>query len=252
MASVRKGSPKKHLKTGLAALAAAVLLSAGLVCAYLNGIFIPNQIRARHYEVRGADVSSYQGDIDWQVLAAQDIQFAYIKATEGSGYADPQFQRNWTDAHQTNLAVGAYHFFSYDSAGATQAENFINTVPVLANDLPPAVDVEFYGDKEKNLPEKGSVKQELQTMLDALEAHYGRKPVIYATEKSYRLYIMGEFEDYDLWIRSVVTAPRTDSWTFWQYTDRVKLDGYNGKEQFIDINVFSGTQQEWTELLHTN
>ena len=50
------------------------------------------------------------------------------------------------------MRVGAYHFFSYDSPGETQADNFISMVPVTAGALPPVVDIEFYGDKLENLP----------------------------------------------------------------------------------------------------
>ena len=77
----------------------------------------------------GVDVSAFQGKIDWHILAGESISFAFIKATEGSGYVDDNFEDNWRKASQTDLKIGAYHFFSYDSSGLTQAENFIQTVP---------------------------------------------------------------------------------------------------------------------------
>lgn len=75
------------------------------------------------------DVSSWQGEIDWPTLAGQGLSFAFIKATEGSGFTDPRFSYNWEQARKTALRVGAYHFFSYDSPGETQADNFIAAVP---------------------------------------------------------------------------------------------------------------------------
>lgn len=247
-----KDSPHKYPKAWIAACASVAFLMIGCAAVYVSGILIPNQVYARHYEVHGVDVSSYQGDIDWPTLAAQDIQFAFIKATEGSSYVDEKFAYNWQHASETNLPVGAYHFFSYDSAGSTQAENFIANVPVREDSLPPGVDVEFYGDKERHLPEKEDVSRELHALLNQLEAHYGKKPIIYATEKSYVLYIWGEFDDYDIWIRNVVTNTNLEQWTFWQYTDKMKLSGYDGKEQFIDMNVFSGTTEEFEELKTSN
>lgn len=232
-----KDSPKKHPKAWIASCAAAAVMLVGFSAAYLNGILIPNKVYARKYNVRGVDVSSYQGDIDWETLAAQDIQFAFIKATEGSNYVDDKFAYNWQAAADSNLAIGAYHFFSYDSAGSTQADNFIATVPLRENSLPPVVDVEFYGDKKTNLPQKEDVVRELRVLLDRLEAYYGKKPIIYATETSYLMYAAADFRDYPCWIRNVVTDPNIDDWTLWQYTDRMKLDGYDGQEQFIDMNV---------------
>jgi|GEM_PF-5758884 len=47
------------------------------------------------YPVRGVDVSSYQGDIDWEILSEQNIHFAFIKATEGSSFVDEYFETNY-------------------------------------------------------------------------------------------------------------------------------------------------------------
>ena len=114
--------------------------------------------------------------------------------------------------------------------------------------LPPVIDVEFYGDKEKNPPAKDTVTKELRDMINALEKHYGLKPVLYVTEKSYDTYIRGDFTDYDIWFRNVISkAAPSDGrkWTFWQYTNREMIDGYNGKEKFIDMNVFNGSNNEF-------
>ena len=132
----------------------------------LNGTIIPNRAAATKYPVRGVDISSYQGEVDWQTLAAQDIAFVFLKATEGSSFVDKSFAYNYEEAVQTELAVGAYHFFSYDSAGATQAENFIRTVAPHDGMLPPVIDLEFYGDKEQHPPKREAVTRELKTMLD--------------------------------------------------------------------------------------
>ena len=112
------------------------------VCFFLfGGIPRLNAPSAKQYPVRGVDVSVYQGRIDWDTLAEQGISFAFIKATEGSGSEDPNFQRNWGQARQSGLRVGAYHFFSFDSGGDTQAENFIRAVEPVEGMLPPVVDV---------------------------------------------------------------------------------------------------------------
>ena len=41
-------------------------------------------------------------------------------------------------------------------------------------------------------------------------------------------------------------------WTFWQYTDRERLDGYRGKEKFIDMNVFGGSAADFEEYVRKN
>ncbi len=233
------------------AAVAAILLALAAVAVLLlvlNGIIPLNATADDKYPVRGVDVSHYQGEINWEELSGQDIQFAFIKATEGSSYVDDTFAYNFTEARKAGLSVGAYHFFSFDSAAKTQAENFINTVEPFEGMLPPVVDFEFYADKEKNPPEKESVCKSLDALLILLEDHYNMKPIIYATERSYELYLEGNYGDYDIWIRNVVTKPKMADkrdWTFWQYTNRGLLSGYSGEEKFIDINVFSGSEEEF-------
>ena len=85
-------------------------------------------------------------------------------------------------------------------------------------------------------------------MMVKLESHYEMKPILYVTEKTYSLYIADTFSDYDIWIRNVMTDPSLSDareWTFWQYTNRKRLEGYEGEEKFIDMNVFYGTIDEF-------
>jgi len=165
-----------------------------------NGVIILNSLSVIKYPVKGVDVSAYQGEIDWQELSGENISFAFIKATEGSSFVDKKFAYNLQEAQKTHLAVGAYHFFSYDSAGETQAQNFIDTVKPYDGMLPSVIDLEFYGDKEMNPPAREYVDRQLKAMLQALEDHYGQKPIIYATEKSYDLYLSGDYSEYDIWV----------------------------------------------------
>jgi len=246
---------KKRLKIVIIiSLAFIVVLSGICVVLVYNGIVLLNNPSDKKFPVKGVDVSSYQGDIDWPVLAEQNLKFAFIKATEGSGFIDPRFEYNFEQAQKTDLFVGAYHFFSYDSGGKAQAEHFISIVPKIENMLPPVIDVEFYGDNEKNPPNKAAVQKELTTMIEALKEHYDCYPIIYAVEKSYDLYISNAFTECDIWIRGVVFQPDELSdgrrWTFWQYTNRARLKGYSGREKYIDMNVFSGTEEDFEEYLN--
>lgn len=213
-----------------------------------NGKIIPNQLFAKRYPVKGVDVSSYQGVIDWKTLSAQDISFVFIKATEGSTFVDDNFTYNYSEARKTGLRVGAYHFFSYDSEGSTQADNFIETVEKFDGMLPPVIDLEFYGDKRQNPPPQADVRKELDAFIEKVTEYYGMNPIIYATEKSYSLYLDGAYEDCDIWIRNVYIPPSLSDgrdWTFWQYTDKGYLEGYQGEEKYIDINVFCGSEKEF-------
>lgn len=203
---------------------------------------------AERYELHGIDVSHYQGDIDWKKLEEQKTDFAFIKATEGSSYVDECFYRNWKDAQQTDICVGAYHFFSFDSPGEMQAALYIETVGDLSGKIAPVIDIEYYGDKDRNPPDKEDVTRELGKMLLDLEKQYQIKPIIYTTYKAYYDYIKDGFEEYPLWIRNVYYRPVMIDWSFWQYTDSAVLEGYQGTEKYIDQNVFRGTREELKKM----
>ncbi|MDE7184443.1 MAG: hypothetical protein K2O40_08215 [Lachnospiraceae bacterium] len=245
-----KSIKKKVLWTaGIFSLAAAVLAAGTLI---LRKDIKINPMLAQNYEVHGVDVSHYQGTIDWEILSQQNLDFAVIKATEGSTHIDDRFVENWQAAEQTHLYLGAYHFFSFDSDGDKQAASYIETVGNLDGKLAPVVDVEYYGNKKSNPPARADVVQNLGAFLDTLEQHYQIKPIIYTTFTVYNEYIKGEFEDYPLWVRSIYCPPAVlfgNRWSFWQYMDTAMLDGYAGDEKYIDVNVFRGTMEELEELV---
>ena len=200
--------------------------------------FSKARVNTEKYPVFGVDVSNYQGDIDWQKLEEQGVRFAFVKATEGSGHTDESIRRNMERAAETGIKISAYHFFSFDSAGETQAENFIAAVDRDEITLPPVVDIEYYGDKKLNKPTQEETEAILRPLLERLEEHYGVKPMIYTTLPVYYRYVKEDFSDYPLWRRSVNFEPDLVDWTFWQYDDHGRLDGYYGDEQYIDFNVY--------------
>ncbi|MBQ1414132.1 MAG: glycoside hydrolase family 25, partial [Clostridia bacterium] len=103
----------------------------------INEWFLPKNA------VTGVSLSNYQGKVDMEQLKAQNIQFALIKATEGTTIQDKRFEANWENAAAAELPASAYHFFSFSSEGATQAQNFIDTVGSLDGRMIPAVDIQY-------------------------------------------------------------------------------------------------------------
>lgn len=206
-------------------------------------IFINNWFVNENAGTIGVDISAYQADVDMAKLKEQNVKFVYIKATEGSSHQDECFAANWEHAQQAGLLSGAYHFFSYETPGSTQADNFIRTVgDTLTGRLLPVVDVEYYGDKEENPPEKEAVIRELSALLDALEAQYGVKPMIYTRSDLYKQYLEGSFTEYKLWMSSLYTPLRWNykgDWYIWQYLNKGKLEGYSGGVEYIDLNLFN-------------
>ena len=67
---------------------------------------------------KGIDVSYAQGKINWEMAAADGVQFAMIKASQGKllrdasvgPFADPRFEENIKGAHEAGIQVGVYHY----------------------------------------------------------------------------------------------------------------------------------------------
>lgn len=219
-------------------------------CMIYTGILIPNKWFIGKNDIIGCDVSRYQGDIDWEILSGQGISFVFIKATEGSSHIDPKFEENWSQAFDTGLYVGAYHFFSFESPGKNQAEHFSAQAGKKTPMLLPVVDVEFYGSYNRKNTDAAQVAAQLDSYIQVIKETYGVEPIIYTTMEAYDHLIKGRYPDCPLWIRSVITRPKLDrQWVLWQYTDREKLKGYDGSEAHIDMNVFHGGLSEFTMLL---
>ncbi len=243
----RRKNQKAPLRKKLILAVAAVIVLAAAAYAFgqLHLYITESDVTSENpYPVKGVDVSSYQLDIDWKGLESEGYKFAYIKATEGSSHVDERFGENWEEVNQTGIKAGAYHFLSYDTSGRKQAVNFMKTVKKKHGMLPPAVDVEFYGEYEKNHPSEKKLRKILDAVLEELEANYGQKPVIYTNSYIYTKYISGKYDDYPIWISSddiLSELPDGRSWTFCQYTFYGKSDSVAGGEKYVDLNVFNGS-----------
>ncbi|MGI6204476.1 MAG: GH25 family lysozyme [Anaerovoracaceae bacterium] len=194
------------------------------------------------YEIRGVDVSAYQGNIDWETLASQNISFAFIKATEGSTYVDNKFSTNWTNARNTDLRVGAYHFMSFETSGEKQAQNFIDTVEKHSDSLPPVIDIEYYGNYTEATVTQDTLDSVLEPLEKQLRSHYGKKPIIYTTPAIYKKFIRGNYSN-DIWIADSTLSqlPGGDDWTFCQYSISGTMQGYSGGVSSIDLDVWHGS-----------
>ncbi len=200
--------------------------------------------RKSGFDVHGIDVSHYQSYINWDSVADQDIQFSFMKATEGETMNDTLFCHNWQEARRVGIKRGAYHFFRPTVDPFKQVENFVNWVEMDYGDLPPVLDVEV-----DDGVSKVSIINAVKTWLFLVEIKYHVRPILYSNLKFYHKYLAGHFDDYPIWIaRYSFWEPNIyseKSWTFWQYGNRGRVKGIQGD---VDLNVFSGSLPELEEL----
>jgi len=208
--------------------------------------------RAHTMPVQGIDVSNWQGDIDWDKVRAAGTEFAFIKATEGGDYLDPKFAQNWQAAKRAGSPRGAYHMVYCCRAAHEQALWFILNVPNDPDALPPVLDLEWNAESH-NCPKRVPVSlalEKIKIMLEVMEAHTGKRPIIYTDVTFHREVLEGQLPGYNFWLRSVAAEPqeiyRDRPWLFWQFT----TTGYvPGIEKPVDRNVFNGTPGDWRQVL---
>jgi lysozyme len=234
----------RRLVTAVVAIAGVALILFGL-CFF--GVWIPNEPSRSKYPIRGVDVSHHQGDINWSAVRDSQISFAYIKATEGVDFRDAKFSENWQRSHAAGLTHGAYHFFLLGKPGAPQAANFIATVPVEPDALPPAIDLEFSGYNRNQQLSQADFQRELSTFWDAIVAQYAKTPVVYTTSDFQKQYL-ARMPVARLWLREVFLTPR-QPWLFWQFSPRGQL---RGVPTFVDLNVFYGGLTEFQHIIQTS
>ena len=102
---------------------------------FLSNVVLCANAQADNYEstelfdsevYHGIDVSNHQGSIDWDKVAKdENVQFVYIKATEGATYVSPTFEQNIQEARKAGMKVGCYHLLRATSHIHDQFRNFI-------------------------------------------------------------------------------------------------------------------------------
>ena len=213
--------------------------------------------RALSMPVQGIDISRWQPRVDWAAVRAAGTRFAFVKATEGGDHVDPKFLEHWRGARAAGIPVGAYHFVYWCRPAHEQAEWFRQHIPNDPGALPPVLDVEWNGHSRtcpRTLPREVA-QEKIRIMLRELEAHTGKRPIIYTDITFHKDVFEGttEFDDYPFWIRSTAAEPheryRNRRWTFWQFTTTGRVPGIAGD---VDRNAFHGSEKDWLAFLGEN
>ena len=197
---------------------------------------------AQKTEIIGIDVSHFQGDIDWEKIKKAGISFVYDKATQGTGFTDPEYHKNKIGAENSGIAHGAYHFYISDADPKAQALHFISTIDHQPGNLPPVLDLEQGGIKENlDIPK---FQEAVFTWLKLVEDSLGQKPIIYTNHPFGDQYLNHTgFSDHPLWIAEYgVNTPKIPEpwkekgWLIWQRSDRGKVEGAVGD---VDHDLFN-------------
>jgi GH25 family lysozyme M1 (1,4-beta-N-acetylmuramidase) len=203
--------------------------------------------------LKGLDVSSWQGNVNWSTVKANGASFAFVKATEGTGYTSPNFSQQYVGSYNVGIVRGAYHFALPDrSSGATQANYLADHGGAWSADnrtLPGMLDIEYnpYGATCYGLSQS-SMRSWITSFLNQYHSRTGRWAVIYTTTDWWTS-CTGNYSGFanndPLFIAryssSVGTLPAGwGFYTFWQFADSGTFPG--------DQDVFNGSAARLTAL----
>lgn len=217
-----------------------ILFVFAIVCCGLyifgNISFFPQSYSSAEYD--GIDISKHQGKIDWKTVAEdKNIQFVYIKATEGASVVDKQYEKNLRQARAAGLKVGSYHFFRGYKPAKDQFAIFRKYVKKSEQDLIPMVDVEETGNR---YVDRERLQKNLEEFMQLVKNEYGKYPLLYSQYHFYNQKLAPEFNKYYIFIaRYGKQEPHLNGngyYNIWQYTEKGRIKGIKGT---VDLDKFA-------------
>lgn len=194
---------------------------------------------------KGIDVSTYQGKIDWNLVAQDGVEFAIIRVglrgwgSEGTMKEDAQFKANIEGASAAGVKVGVYFFTqAITEAEVDEEVQFVlNSIAPYKIDCPVVLDVEKVSDSRARMnkltPEERTALA-LRFCQEIEDAGY--QPMLYHnTEMGALMIDIAAFEKYDKWYASYSDKMFYPyAYKIWQYSDKGRVNGISGD---VDMNI---------------
>ena len=191
-------------------------------------------------EIKGIDVSSFQGKPDWTKVSNSGVKFAILRIHQKSGI-DTSFEHNYKGCKSNGILIGGYKYsYALTPAQAIdEAENVISVLGGRGLDFPIFYDLEWA--QQRSLGKQAIENIAIAFLTRIKKAGY--KVGIYCNLDWYNSILSDALKQYDCWIArypasdngSVQERLRPNVGVGWQYSSKGKVNGINGN---VDMNVF--------------
>ncbi len=195
---------------------------------------------------KGIDVSRHQGEIDWQAVAGDGIEFAIIRLAyrgygpEGNLREDERALENLRNAKAAGVKVGVYVFsqaINVDEA-LEEAEFALSLLDGMALDLPVVYDPELILNdtaRTDHVTGEQFTRNTIAFCNRIREAGY--EPMIYSNMYwEAFLFDLAQLEGIPVWYADYEPVPQTPYvFEFWQYTEKGNVSGIEGT---VDLDVW--------------
>ncbi len=187
------------------------------------------QLKTEAAQPRGIDVSVYQGNVNWQAVAADGISFAFVRVGTTKKGMDAQFANNMNGATAAGIRTGVY-IYSYATsveAAAAEANIVLQAIQGYTVSFPVVIDIE-------DASMAGCPPDQLAAIANTfcgIIQGAGYYPMVYANKNWFtnRIGPIG----YDKWVAQYAAACTYPNPAVWQATNAGRVNGVPGN---VDIN----------------
>ena len=191
----------------------------------------------------GIDVSENNGEIDWQAVAADGVEFAFVRVgyrgnEEGGIHLDVCFEEYLAEARAAGIPCGVY-FFSQaitPEEAREEARFCITQLKGSALEYPIAFDSETHPEQElrnDNIP-RGQMSLIAQAFCEEVKSA-GYEPLIYGSSNDLARYVLDDLKDYPFWYAEYGSIPTIDTgFTIWQCSHEGTIAGI---KTAVDTNI---------------
>ncbi len=193
----------------------------------------------------GVDVSDYNGAVDWEAVAADSVEFAFLRIgyrgyTEGGLFEDTQWAANIEGAQAAGLPVGAYFFSSAvdEDEAAEEARYALELLGGRELAHPLAFDQEqvSYSGGRANSLTAAQYTANAQAFCEVVQ-QAGYQPMVYGNQHHLdMLDLTGTLSAWPVWYAEYDVDEPTGQvdFTYWQYTTAGSVDGIEGS---VDLDI---------------
>ena len=191
----------------------------------------------------GIDVSSYQGNIDWNEVKRDGVEYAFIRVglrgtTEGAIYEDTMFETNYTGARRQQIPVGVYFFSQATSEeeAVEEARFVIEHIKGLDVQLPVVFDWEYVSETARTAGIDSQVLCRCAEAFCSTIEEAGYSSMIYFNlYTSYLIYDMNSLGNHAIWLAQFSSRPTFYyQYDYWQYSCTGHVAGISGE---VDLNI---------------
>ena len=202
--------------------------------------------------IKGIDVSTFQGEINWEKVKNDGIKFAILRAGYGmdiESQDDKYIERNISECERLGIPFGVY-LFSYANTVAKASSEAEHTLRIVAgHKVPMGVWYDIEDNNTSGSVDKSYLTQIIEKYCTIIK-EAGYEVGIYASLNWLRNKIDASLQEkYPIWVAQYNNECTYDKkYVMWQYTSSGKVNGISGN---VDMNYYYGELEESADNTET-